>query len=99
MSVFSTPTLEYTTWTQNNFGKVYLGDSRWTNRLVSLAGSMAEKPGSSLAKLGKTWHDAKAIYNLLSHRHMSPDSIQANHRHLVAKEIETAENDVQLKDS
>jgi len=96
MSAFSTSTCEHTTWAKNNFEKVYLGDIRRTKRLVKLAEVMAEKPGSSLAKLGKTWYDTKAIYNLLSHKHMSPDIIQSNHRHLVTKEIEAAENNVLL---
>jgi hypothetical protein len=96
LSTFSKTSREYTTWAKNNFGKVFLGDIRRTLRLVSLAETMAEKPGSSLAKLGKTWYDTKAIYNLMKHKHMRPDIIQSNHRLLVEKEIEQSKNDVLL---
>ncbi len=84
------------TWARANFEKVYLGDIRRTKRLVELAEAMATQPGSSLAKLGTTWYDIKSYYNLLRHKHMSPDIIQANHRHCVVEQIESAENDVLL---
>lgn len=96
MNASSRATREYITWAQNNFANVFLGDIRRTDRLVDVAAAMAEKPGSSLAKLGKTWYDTKAIYNLMKHEHMKPDIIQSYHRILVEKKIEETDNDVLL---
>lgn len=93
-TLITTP--EPTTWAQDNFAKTYLGDIRRTERLVDLAASMANQPGSSLAKLGKDWYDTKANYNLLKHKSMNPDYIQGYHRSLVADRIGEAEHDVLL---
>ncbi|MGL4860768.1 MAG: IS4/Tn5 family transposase DNA-binding protein [Enterobacteriaceae bacterium] len=36
-------------WAERTFGKVELGDERRTNRLVTIAGELARKTGSSLS--------------------------------------------------
>ncbi len=96
MNTISRATREYYNWAENNFANVFLGDIRRTERLVEVAAAMAEKPGSSLAKLGKTWYDIKAIYNLMKHEHMKPDIIQSYHRISVEKKIEETNNDILL---
>jgi hypothetical protein len=83
-------------WAKSNFGRVFLGDIRRTQRLIDIAAAFAQKPGSSLAKLNSSWYDAKATYNLLRNQHMKPDIIQSNHRFLTWDEINAAEHDVLL---
>ena len=61
-SGFETPT----EWAQKQFGGCQLGDSRRTQRLITIAAAMLEAPGASIPQQMKSWAATKAAYRLLS---------------------------------
>lgn len=52
-------------WAQTNFGNTPLFNKKKVNRLVSIAGRLAEAKGTSLARLYDNWYATKAVYTLL----------------------------------
>jgi hypothetical protein len=67
-------------WAQLQFASARLGDSRRTQRLVTMATRLAEKPTGTLPQAFPQWKDLKATYRLLDHVEFGPQEIQAPHR-------------------
>jgi len=76
-------------WAANHFGSCWLGHKARDKRVVSYATALAEQPGKPLPELFSKKYDIEATYSLLRHRQVTPDRIQAPHRRLVKKELET----------
>lgn len=85
---------EIADWATLNFGGVDLYDRRRTNRLVLIATKLAENKGTTLARLFDRWYDVKATYNLLNHRLMDPEIIQAEHRKVAFEAMKAFDGDV-----
>ena len=69
-----------TQWAQQEFALARLGDQRRTQRLVKMAGSLAQTPTGSLPEAFPAWKDLKAAYRLLDHLEFGPEQIQQPHR-------------------
>lgn len=67
-------------WAQMEFALAELGDQRRTQRLVSLATQLAQKPTGRLPQAFPEWKDLKAVYRFVDHIEFGPDEIQASHR-------------------
>src|SRR3990167_1052961 len=80
MEASTTHIKEVSTWVQKNFSNLSTPDIRLNKRIIKIAEAMANKPGVSLPGLFGTWKDTKAIYRLLSHESITPDSIQSEHK-------------------
>lgn len=81
-------------WSKENFGNALLFNKKKVNRLVDIAGRLAEGKGVSLARLYDRWYDTKATYNLLKHKVMTPDTIQDPHRKIAFQNIVNWSGDV-----
>lgn len=81
-------------WAQTNFGNTPLFNKKKVNRLVSIAGRLAEAKGTSLARLYDNWYATKAVYTLLKQPIMKPDIIQSPHREIAFKNIENWSGDI-----
>ena len=66
-------------WAQQNFGECQLGDKRRTNRLVRLAGQVANNPSASLPNQTATWSDLKAAYNFFDRDEVTFEAIAGPH--------------------
>lgn len=66
-------------WAQEQFGGVKLGDRRRTNRLVKVAGRLAEHPSGTLPGALPKWNELKGAYRLFSNRHVSYSAIMQEH--------------------
>jgi len=75
-------------WAVENFGLLDLGDKRRSGRVVRFAEALANAPGNSILKLFDSTYDAVAVYDFLSRPEAVPDSLQADHRELVARSLE-----------
>lgn len=66
-------------WAMEQFGGVELGDKRLTERTIGVAARMARRPGDSLPKQMKGWHEQKAAYRLLDHEGVSHAGLSRPH--------------------
>ena len=77
-------------WAQTHFGGVGLGDVRRARRVVRLAAGWAREPGASIPRLSQGQaYASKAAYLLLGHAQATPDSLQAHHRQVVTRQLQT----------
>jgi len=67
-------------WAQTEFALARLGDQRRTQRLVKMAGSLAQTPTGTLPQAFPAWKDLKAAYRLLDHLEFGPEQLQEPHR-------------------
>jgi hypothetical protein len=67
-------------WAQRQFASAELGDRRRTQRLVSMATSLAQRPTGTLPQAFPEWNVLKAAYRLLDHVEFGPEEIQQPHR-------------------
>jgi hypothetical protein len=67
-------------WAQWQFASAKLGDRRRTQRLVTMATRLAQKPTGTLPQAFAQWKDLKAAYRLVNHVEFGPDEIQQPHR-------------------
>jgi len=74
-------------WAEKQFSNVRLFNKTRKARLIQIAVNLAEGKGTSLARLFDNWYDTKAMYNLLKHPVMTPDTIQETHRNLAYDNI------------
>ena len=56
---------------------------------MAYATALAEQPGKMIPELFANKYDIDATYDLLGQRELTPDAIQAAHRHLVKDELRT----------
>lgn len=66
-------------WAREMFADCDLGDKRRTERLVSVAGRVAENPSGSLPDQMETWAELKAAYRLFDSPVVTFDAIAAPH--------------------
>jgi hypothetical protein len=71
--------LEPAVWSELQFGGCQLGDKRRTERLVTYARQMAEKPDASTPCQTENWADCKAAYNMFKQAQVTFDSVTAVH--------------------
>jgi len=76
-------------WASHHFGACWLGHKARNKRLVSYARALAEQPGKPITELFTRKYDIEATYELLRHKDVTPDRIQAAHRRLVKNELRT----------
>jgi hypothetical protein len=76
-------------WASQQFGECWLGHKARDKRLVSYATALAEQPGKLMPELFTKKYDIEATYELLRNSEVTPDRIQATHRHLVKDELRT----------
>jgi hypothetical protein len=62
-------------WARDTFGEAELGDSRRSERLVKLSGSLADATGSSPAKASTTAADLEGAYRFLRNDAVDADAI------------------------
>jgi Transposase DNA-binding/Transposase Tn5 dimerisation domain/Transposase DDE domain len=67
------------TWAREMFGDCDLGDRRRTERLVKMAGRVAENPSGSLPDQMGTWAELKAAYRLFDSPQVSFDAVARPH--------------------
>ena len=67
-------------WAQSQFASARLGDRRRTQRLVTMATRLAQRPTGTLPQAFPEWKELKAAYRLLNHVEFGPEEIQAPHR-------------------
>jgi hypothetical protein len=67
-------------WAQRQFASAELGDRRRTQRLVSMATCLAQRPTGTLPQAFPEWNVLKAAYRLLDHVEFGPEAIQQPHR-------------------
>lgn len=77
------PKVDPRQWAQENFGGCALGDRRRTQRLVKVAGQVAERPAASLPKIGGDWAGTRGIYRLLDCEQATLSSVTQHHRDTV----------------
>lgn len=85
--VISNYDLDPQSWAETHFGELDLGDLRRNQRVISIAQTMALKPGASLPQSFPRWYDLKATYNLFAHPEATPEQLQASHRELVMEAL------------
>jgi len=66
-------------WAENELGFVQLGDRRLTQRLVTLARSLARAPDMPLPQALPQWRDLKAAYRFFDNAKAIPEHILAGH--------------------
>lgn len=66
-------------WAENELGFVQLGDQRLTQRLVTLARSLARAPDMPLPQALPQWRDLKAAYRFFDNAKAVPEHILAGH--------------------
>jgi hypothetical protein len=62
-------------WAKETFGCAQLGDTRRTNRLVTLAASLAKRIGVSIVKSSQSSAQIEGAYRLMRNPNVSPDAI------------------------
>jgi hypothetical protein len=66
-------------WAQTEFGLAPLGDSRRTDRLITVAARLAANPGGTLPQAMSDWAELKAAYRLLNASHVTFQRVSATH--------------------
>ena len=74
-------------WAEQHFSDLDLGDLRRNQRVITVAGAMAHKPGNPIPQLFDCWGDVKATYGLFARPEVTPDELQATHRDWVCQVI------------
>jgi hypothetical protein len=74
-------------WATHHFGECWLGHKARDRRLVSYATALADQPGKPMPELFTRKYDVEATYELLRNPEVTPDRIQATHRHRVKDEL------------
>ncbi|WP_035478045.1 IS4/Tn5 family transposase DNA-binding protein, partial [Aliagarivorans taiwanensis] len=62
-------------WAQAQFSQAELNDPRRTQRLISLAASLASQPGVAVSKLAISPADMEGAYRFIRNDRISPDAI------------------------
>ena len=68
-----------TQWAEDNFRSCQLGDKRRNNRLIHVAGQVANHPAASLPGQTETWGDLKGAYNLFDRPEVTFEAIARPH--------------------
>ena len=66
-------------WSEQQFGACQLGHKSRTERLVSYARQMAEKPDASTPRQTENWSDCKAVYRLFARPEVTFQAVTAVH--------------------
>src|SRR4051812_24278357 len=66
---------ELTAWAEETFGRVELGDTRRTARLVTMAKAVAERPCGKVAAVFSSDREREGAYDFLENEHVSPEEI------------------------
>jgi hypothetical protein len=71
--------IEHEDWIETEFGAADLGDARRTQRLLTLMGQMAARPGASLPEACGSRGQLKAAYRFLANAAIAPEELWASH--------------------
>ena len=66
-------------WIETEFGAADLGDARRTQRLLTLMGQVAARPGASLPEACGSRGQLKAAYRFLANEAIEPEALWASH--------------------
>jgi hypothetical protein len=66
-------------WIETEFGAADLGDARRTQRLLTLMGQVAARPGASLPEACGSRGQLKAAYRFLANAAIAPEELWASH--------------------
>ena len=80
------PRFETQQWAKDNFCGSSLGDRRRSERLVTMARQIADRPAATLPKIGEDWGGAKGIYRLLDREEATLQSVTQPHRRRVTSQ-------------
>jgi hypothetical protein len=70
---------EHEDWIETEFGAAELGDARRTQRLLTLMGQVAARPGASLPEACGSRGQLKAAYRFLANEAIAPAELWASH--------------------
>ncbi|MDF2156198.1 IS4 family transposase [Vibrio sp. CAU 1672] len=93
--MYSEPAL----WAQKQFGQAKLNDPRRTQRLVTLATSLAEQPGVSVAKLPISPADMEGAYRFIRNENINADDIAESGFQVTASDAHKHELLLALEDT
>ena len=68
-----------TSWSQEEFGTIHLGDKRLNERLVYVAEELSAYPQAPINAACGDWADTKAAYRLFDNEKVTPEKIMAPH--------------------
>jgi len=71
--------VEHEDWIETEFGAADLGDARRTQRLLTLMGQVAARPGASLPEACGSRGQLKAAYRFLANEAIEPEELWASH--------------------
>mgnify|MGYP003701356205 CR=1 FL=1 len=74
-------------WARSQFQEAKLGHSTRRQRVMTIAGAMAEQPGRTIPELFTRKYDIDAAYTLFDRPEATPDAIPCGHRALVKVEL------------
>jgi hypothetical protein len=71
--------IEQEDWIETELGGAELGDARRTQRLLTLRGQVAARPGASLPEACGSRGQLKAAYRFFAHEAIEPEDLWASH--------------------
>jgi Transposase DNA-binding/Transposase Tn5 dimerisation domain len=71
--------IEHEDWIETEFGAADLGDARRTQRLLTLMGQVAARPGASLPEACGSRGQLKAAYRVFANAAIEPEELWASH--------------------
>jgi Transposase DNA-binding len=71
--------IEHEDWIETEFGAADLGDARRTQRLLTLMGQVAARPGASLPEACGSRGQLKAAYRFFANEAIEPEELWASH--------------------
>jgi hypothetical protein len=80
MTTNSAPLLEQNGWAQKEFGNIFLGDKRLTNRLIKIADQLSESPELPINNACGDWHQTKAAYRFFKNENVNSEAILTEHQ-------------------
>ena len=69
---------EFLEWSQAEFGRAELDDTRRVSRLVSMGAAACERPSGKVAAVFGTDRDREGAYDFLENEHVAPEEITAS---------------------
>ena len=76
-----------TNWSEEELGKVELGDRRLNIRLVEIADKLSSQPREPINQACDDWADTKAAYRLVDNEKVSPEKILEPHQKQTQKRM------------
>jgi len=91
--------VETTEWSEATFGKVKLGDSRRTRRVVQSGARMAANPQGSIPRQMQSWPAAKAVYRLMNEPEVTHAGLMQPHWEQTRQQASEAEVVIIIQDT